>query len=130
MSWRLAPTAGTGLGTMAGRLAVSAGRVARHFKLSMREVGRMPRGPIQGQLAVLVDALARLRDVARRHPMRLAILALLASKRRETRSLAGLRTQLPQKPLIALVAYHARVLCQLELIRCQGDIEGVVYALA
>lgn len=78
----------------------------------------------------LAEPPADLRDQARRHPLRLAILALLASKRNGDRSLADLRAELPNSPAEAVVNYHLGVLRSVGLIRRDGDDSSAVYSLA
>lgn len=91
----------------------------------------MPREDDLGETALVnVPVPANLSDLARSHPTRLAILALLTSHRPGARSIANLRAELPHVPAPAIVEYHLGVLRRVGLIRCHRDIEGAVYTLA
>lgn len=70
----------------------------------------------------LDPAPADLQDYARRHPMRVAILALLASGHGGQRSPAELHDELPEAPDLAVVEYHMRVLCKVGLVKCAGGV--------
>ncbi len=66
-------------------------------------------------------------DYARSHPLRLAILALLSSKRRPERSAEDLSTELPDFPTLAVVEYHLGVLRRVGLISEHEASAGAVY---
>ena len=61
------------------------------------------------------DRLKALQEQARKNPLRLKILALSV---RRGRSLdpEDLRRELPERPAVAVIEYHLRVLCQSGLL--------------
>jgi repressor of nif and glnA expression len=58
-------------------------------------------------------------DAARQHPLRAAILALLAKDGRAM-SAAQIRAELAHDPALAAVAYHLKVLGEIDLV-CSTD---------
>jgi hypothetical protein len=61
------------------------------------------------------DHLRAQQDRARRHPLRLQILALLQRPGR-SRDPQDLRRELPNKPAVAVITYHLRVLSEVGLV--------------
>jgi hypothetical protein len=78
----------------------------------------------------LAELPAGLRDFARRHTTRLAILALLSSKQQGDRSLDDLHVALPDTPARAAVEYHLGVLSRVGLICRHLGVAGAIYRLA
>lgn len=68
-------------------------------------------------------------DYARSHPLRLAILALLSSKRCPERAARDLSAELPGCPDLAVVEYHLGVLRQVELVSEHETGASAVYGL-
>jgi predicted transcriptional regulator len=54
-------------------------------------------------------------DAARQHPLRTAILALLAESE-EAMSLSQIQAELPHDPALGAVTYHLRVLGEIDLV--------------
>lgn len=67
---------------------------------------------------------------ARSHPLRLAILALLASKRHPERSVGALSAELPDSPASVVVEYHLRVLRNVGLVGKRDTGSNAIYSLA
>lgn len=73
----------------------------------------MTRAVIQGDEAA---RMSRLRDFARSHPTRLAILALVAKDGGRLLDPADLSRNLPKKPDSTMVSYHLKVLRSASLL--------------
>jgi len=61
------------------------------------------------------QTLAARQDSARRHPLRLKILAL-SLRRNRSRGTDDLRRELPERPAVAVIEYHLLVLRQAKLL--------------
>lgn len=85
----------------------------------------------QGDDAAGEPALAKvpsdLQDYARRHPLRVAILALLAQR---ARSAGSLSAELPTKPGTPVLDYHLRALSTIGLVDVREEGGGSIYRLA
>lgn len=64
---------------------------------------------------------------ARRHPLRFAILAILASG---TRTAGGIRHELPENPSLAVLRYHLGVLREAELVSEREEHTRRIFSLA
>jgi len=74
--------------------------------------------------------LANMQGYACSHPLRLAILALLASDRQRECTAADLRSELPKTPSAAVVDYHLGVLLGVGLVSERTRGTSPVYGLA
>lgn len=61
------------------------------------------------------DRLKAMQKQARKHPMRLKILAL-ASKRNRALDSADRRRELPERPAVTVIEYHLKVLREVDLL--------------
>jgi hypothetical protein len=80
-------------------------------------LGGVCRAPHQGigSAPMNDDELAALQDRARKHPLRLKILAL-AMRRDQSLELSALRRELPDHPPVEVIDYHLLVLRQVDLL--------------
>jgi DNA-binding transcriptional ArsR family regulator len=99
-------------------LAVSTGRVAGSPIADERGVAVYDQGDDAGATGL---AETELQDYARRHPLRVAILALLSSKRQPERTVDDLCSQLPNTPSRAVVEYHLKALRTVGLVSERGE---------
>ena len=62
------------------------------------------------------DHRRELQDRARRHPLRLQILALIAKDGSRSLDPADLRRELPTRPAVAVIKYHLKALREVGLV--------------
>jgi DNA-binding transcriptional ArsR family regulator len=70
----------------------------------------------EGETGLAERSTHDLQNFARRHPLRVAILALLSSKRHPERTVDELCDSLPNKPRRAVVEYHLKALRAINLV--------------
>jgi hypothetical protein len=101
--------------TIGWRLDVSTGRVAGSPIADERGIAVYDQGDDAGT-GLIERSADDLQDYARRHPLRVAILALLSSKRKSECTLEDLSAELPDEPSRRLVDYHLKVLRTVSLV--------------